>query len=177
MVYKRYKNSTIMKLLNILGNETRLRILQMLAHEPMYVSEIAKTLAVGQQAVIRHLQELEEMGLITSYRGESNRGPDRKYYQIQRSIKLEVAISPTQVDIRAKDLKKKVSTLTDINDRIADMVNTLKIIDNLEQDSTYTAEELDNLRTKLNDALSLLRFLQIKIENLIKKVDGLKKKE
>jgi len=46
-------------ILDILGNDTRRKILVALADEPMYFNQLAKELGVGQQAVLRHLQTLE----------------------------------------------------------------------------------------------------------------------
>ncbi|MCJ7445173.1 MAG: ArsR family transcriptional regulator [Methanotrichaceae archaeon] len=84
------------ELLDILGNENRRRILQLLSFRPFYFNEIAKRLDVGPKAVIDHLEMLKRSGLIECY-------PDtkrRKYFRIARKIVLEVAVSPHTYGIR-----------------------------------------------------------------------------
>ncbi|MDQ1274790.1 MAG: ArsR family transcriptional regulator, partial [Euryarchaeota archaeon] len=50
------------KLLDILGNENRRKIIQLLANRPCYVSEISGRLGVGPKAIISHLNLLEQAG-------------------------------------------------------------------------------------------------------------------
>ncbi|WP_137291390.1 ArsR/SmtB family transcription factor [Natronorubrum halophilum] len=77
-------------LLDLLGNENRRRILQLLARKPCYVTEISDYLGVSPKAVIEHLRKLEEAGLIES-RVDDQR---RKYFHIARNVRLEVNVSP-----------------------------------------------------------------------------------
>ncbi|WIV65726.1 ArsR/SmtB family transcription factor [Natrialbaceae archaeon AArc-T1-2] len=77
-------------LLDLLGNENRRRILQLLARKPCYVTEISEYLGVSPKAVIEHLQKLEDAGLIES-RTDDQR---RKYFHIARHVRLEVNVSP-----------------------------------------------------------------------------------
>ncbi|MFC6769569.1 ArsR/SmtB family transcription factor [Natrinema soli] len=77
-------------LLDLLGNENRRRILQLLARKPCYVTEISEYLGVSPKAVIEHLRKLEEAGLIES-RVDDQR---RKYFHIARNVRLEVNVSP-----------------------------------------------------------------------------------
>ena len=76
-------------LLDLLGNENRRRILQLLAHKPCYVTEISEYLGVSPKAVIDHLRKLEEAGLVES-RTDDQR---RKYFHISRDVRLEVNVS------------------------------------------------------------------------------------
>ncbi|WP_336248422.1 ArsR/SmtB family transcription factor [Methanothrix soehngenii] len=55
------------ELLDILGNENRRRILQLLSFRPFYFNEMAKRLDVGPKAVIDHLEMLERAGLVECY--------------------------------------------------------------------------------------------------------------
>lgn len=76
--------------LDLLGNENRRRILQLLARKPCYVTEISEFLGVSPKAVIDHLRKLEDAGLIDS-RTDDRR---RKYFSINRHVRLEVTVSP-----------------------------------------------------------------------------------
>lgn len=76
--------------LDLLGNENRRRILQLLARKPCYVTEISEFLGVSPKAVIDHLRKLEEAGLVKSRTDERR----RKYFSINRHVRLEVTVSP-----------------------------------------------------------------------------------
>jgi ArsR family transcriptional regulator len=68
--------------------------LAVLSQEPMYFNQLAKKIGIGQQAILRHLQALEESGLIETYAEKSNLGaPDRKYYRLTTSFILTISLS------------------------------------------------------------------------------------
>ncbi len=75
--------------LEVLGNESRRRILSLLAKKPCYVSEISYSLKMAPKAVLEHLEKLEKAGLIKSF--EEGR---RRYYYIDKSVRLEISITP-----------------------------------------------------------------------------------
>jgi len=85
------------ELLDILGNENRRRILQLLSFRPFYFNEMAKRLDVGPKAVIDHLEMLERAGLVECYQDRGR----RKYFRIARKTVLEVAVSPHSYGVRA----------------------------------------------------------------------------
>ncbi len=64
------------------NNPTRRKILQMLLRHSMYQTQIVKELGIREQAVVRHLKVLEELGMITSWTKQSPSGPARRYYSI-----------------------------------------------------------------------------------------------
>jgi ArsR family transcriptional regulator len=55
-------------LMRLLGDETRLRLLRLLAREPLNVSELTAILGVAQSGVSRHLGLLREAGLVAEQR-------------------------------------------------------------------------------------------------------------
>jgi ArsR family transcriptional regulator len=83
------------KLLDILGNENRRKIIQLLANRPCYVSEISGRLGVGPKAIISHLSLLEQVGLIECSVDEQR----RKYFNIANNVRLEVSVSPYIYDV------------------------------------------------------------------------------
>jgi ArsR family transcriptional regulator len=94
-------------LLDILGNDTRRRILQLLADEPRYFIQLSKELGVSQQAVLKHLEILERNGFITSYEQESSfPAPKRKYFQLNLSCVLEVGITRDAVQFVFQDIPR-----------------------------------------------------------------------
>ncbi|NLX38046.1 MAG: helix-turn-helix domain-containing protein [Methanothrix sp.] len=84
------------EILDILGNENRRRILQLLSCRPFYFNEMAKRLDLGPKAVIDHLEMLERAGLVECYRDDRR----RKYFRIAENVVLEVAFSPHSYGIR-----------------------------------------------------------------------------
>ncbi len=87
-------NKNLGRLLDILGNETRRRILILLTRRPYFVSELSQELGVGQKAVLEHLRILESAGLIEGRTEKIPRGRPRKYYSIKRGFRLEVLLTP-----------------------------------------------------------------------------------
>lgn len=75
--------------LDTLGNESRRRILELLSKKPCYVSEISYFLKMAPKVVLDHLEKLEKAGLVSNF--EEGR---RRYYFINRSLRLEVLITP-----------------------------------------------------------------------------------
>ncbi|KCZ72074.1 putative transcriptional regulator [Candidatus Methanoperedens nitroreducens] len=107
------------QLLDILGNENRRKILQLLASRPCYMSEIAERLDVGAKAVLGHLELLVRAGLIEA-RVDDQR---RKYFNIADNLQLEVSVSPYSFEIEMTTIaisvapehrRKDVHALTDL---------------------------------------------------------------
>ena len=81
------------------------KFLATLAQEPMYFNQLAKEISIGQQAILRHMKTLEDMGLIESYAEKSNLGaPDRKYYRLNSSFSLTICLSEDAFSIKITKL-------------------------------------------------------------------------
>jgi ArsR family transcriptional regulator len=94
-------------LLDVLGNETRRRILNLISHEPMYFNQLAKEIRTGQQAILRHVKILEDTGLIESYAMRSDLGaPDRKYYRVNSSFNLTISVSNDNFTVRNEGIEE-----------------------------------------------------------------------
>jgi ArsR family transcriptional regulator len=124
------------ELLDILGNENRRRILQLLSFRPFYFNEMAKRLDVGPKAVIDHLEMLERAGLVECYQEQGR----RKYFRIARKTVLEVAVSPHSYGVRAY--------LSEDAPRLED--------DGLAQDMKVLRDELSSLQEKRLELRTLL---------------------
>jgi ArsR family transcriptional regulator len=95
-------------LLDVLGNDTRRRILQLLADEPRYFIQLSRDLGVSQQAVLKHLEILEKHGFVTSYAEQSSMpAPKRKYFQLNMSCMLAIGITRDAVDFVFQDIPHK----------------------------------------------------------------------
>lgn len=137
------------ELLDILGNENRRRILQLLSFHPFYFNEMAKRLDVGPKAVIDHLEMLERAGLVECYQDQGR----RKYFRIARKTVLEVAVSPHSYGVRAY--------LSEDSPRVED--------EGLDQDMMLLKEELARLEQKRLELRGLLDQIESR-EMQIKKI-------
>ncbi|MCU0637651.1 MAG: helix-turn-helix domain-containing protein [Methanothrix sp.] len=137
------------ELLDILGNENRRRILQLLSFRPFYFNEMAKRLDVGPKAVIDHLEMLERAGLVECYQNSGR----RKYFRIARKTVLEVALSPHSYGVRAYHSE--------------DVPRAEEVA--LSQDMKLLREELSSLEMRRIELRSLLEQIESR-EMEIKKI-------
>ena len=100
---------SIGKVLEVVGNETRRRILALLSEEPQYISQIAKKLDVTQPAILKHLAVLEKTGLIEGFWRKNPLGAARKYYKICGSVDIDIAIHPKGFRVDARPQKMSCS--------------------------------------------------------------------
>ncbi|MBU7024484.1 MAG: helix-turn-helix domain-containing protein [Theionarchaea archaeon] len=82
------------QLLDVLGNETRRMILELLADKPRYTTEIASLLNIGQKAINDHLKIMSDFGIIDTFVQKQQRGSPRKYFQVNERFKLEFTLTP-----------------------------------------------------------------------------------
>jgi len=141
------------KIFLALKSETRRKILSMLASEPMYLTQLAFNLNLGQQAIFRHLQLLEESGLLDSDFKDAGQGAPRRYYQIARAVRVEVQISPEMFDIGMFDVPSiEITTPKDFPE-LAEIVTKCaelgKTPNSKEKLSVYS-DLLKNLSKELN---------------------------
>jgi len=142
-------------LLSALGNKTRRRILELLAEEPRYILQLSKELDVTMPAVQKHLQVLEEAGLVTSYERESDLpAPSRRYFKLSASIYLTVGIAEDFVQVRAAPIGEAPKALPNQ-------------ISELERDVTRLEGSRD-VRERLRQAKSLLA----RIDEAVEELDG-----
>ncbi|MFW9963416.1 MAG: ArsR/SmtB family transcription factor [Candidatus Sifarchaeia archaeon] len=92
--------SDLDKVFKALGNETRRRILRFLAQGERYPYELSKVLGLTPRGVFKHLEALQEAGLVEREHGESEVGPDRVYYRLNVRFGLSTTILPDAFVVR-----------------------------------------------------------------------------
>lgn len=143
-------------ILNILGNDTRRRILAVLSSEPMYFNQLATKIGIGQQAVLRHLQSLEESGLIEPYAKKSDLGaPDRKYYRLNDSFILTISLSEDDFTIKKQDM---------IESRHKESKKFYKVLDSIPEEH---GEALYPLQENLADIEKEISILESRLSDLL----------
>ncbi len=88
-------------ILRAIENHTRREILRMLVEGRQYALRMAKQLRTSQQAIMKHLNVLENNNIIKmAEEVPSERGAPRKLYEISKSFSLFVDFAPGIFDIR-----------------------------------------------------------------------------
>jgi len=147
-------------ILDILGNETRRKILFELSDEPMYFNQLAKAIGIGQQAILRHMQALEEGGIIKTYEEKSNLGgPNRKYYCLSSSFSLIISMSQDSFSVTNNQIIEKLN----FN---GDNKNNRKNLDKLFTDSKSIP------KSSVKNELALVRKNLLSIENGISDLES-----
>ena len=75
------------RILDVLGNRNRRRILSLLRQKPCFVTELSERLTLSPKALIEHLALMEQMEILGSYQDDRR----RKYYYLTRDITVEVS--------------------------------------------------------------------------------------
>jgi ArsR family transcriptional regulator len=137
-------------ILEIISNETRRKILSILSEEPMYFNQLAKKLAIGQQAVLRHMETLERSGLVETYAERSTLGaPNRKYYKVKTSFNLNVSLLKNSFSLMNREIKE--IRFNDESKLFNDFGLELMPVGNANKSLLYLSEIFLNIEDQIND--------------------------
>ena len=78
----------VSRLLDVLGNRNRRRIIGLLREKPCFVTEISERLEISPKAVVEHLQYMERENVLL-WRTDERR---RKYYYLSRNISVKIDV-------------------------------------------------------------------------------------
>jgi predicted transcriptional regulator len=121
----------------------------------MYFNQLAKAIEIGQQAVLRHLQALEEGGLIETYTEKSELGaPDRKYYRLNDSFTLTISLSEDDFTITKQKIAKTQQR---------ESMKFYKVLDSMPEEM---GEALSLLQASLADINAEMSALEIRVNDL-----------
>lgn len=81
------------RLLDILGNRNRRRIIELLRQKPCFVTEISDTLMLSPKAVIDHLQMMEREAILSCEMDDRR----RKYYYLANDILIDVSLKEVRI--------------------------------------------------------------------------------
>lgn len=100
------------QILDMLGNETRRDILQLLSERPCYVTELSQELEIGHKAIIEHLENMRRAGILVARFKKIEKGRPRKYFTIAQELILEIKIGHDQFDIESfvPEIDEKILT-------------------------------------------------------------------
>ena len=81
--------------LSVFQNKARRDILERLVREPHYPLQIANQIGISQQAVMKHLNFLENKGFVVKMKAASTKGgPPKNIYSVQESISIRIDLGP-----------------------------------------------------------------------------------
>jgi predicted transcriptional regulator len=80
--------------LGTVENPVRRRIIARLSEEPNYQLQLSKELGLSQQLVAKHLLNMEDAGLVSTFSQDSPRGPQRKEYLLKKSFSVTIDLAP-----------------------------------------------------------------------------------
>ncbi len=89
----------VARLLDILGNRNRRRIIELLRQKPCFVTEISDTLLLSPKAVIDHLQLMERESILSCETDDRR----RKYYYLENDILINVSLRQARVPSAMKE--------------------------------------------------------------------------
>ena len=144
------------KIISLLQNPTRRKILEILSREEHYPLQISKTLNTSQQAVSKHLKRLEDEGIVVSRIGKSEHGgPPTKNYMLNSEFSLRIDIGPTLFKTKVDEIDvDDIEGYEDIEEKVERdldkglLENHRKLIKEIE-------EEVDELEKKRKYLLKL----------------------
>ncbi|HNQ28882.1 MAG TPA: ArsR family transcriptional regulator [Methanolinea sp.] len=130
----------VARLLDILGNRNRRRIIELLRQKPCFVTEISDRLMLSPKAVIEHLQLMEREEIL-AFRLDERR---RKYYFLANDIDVMVRLlRQDQISLVMKDnshrLRSALARLQKMVETREELAESLK---NLERDIDQQIKEI-----------------------------------
>jgi ArsR family transcriptional regulator len=143
----------------------------------MYFNQLSKEIGIGQQAILRHMQALENRGLIKTYVEKSDLGaPDRKYYRLNSSFSLTIALSQDSFSIenrkmvaisgnrpkRTRFYNEELQSIRSPRDK-----NDIgKVLTCLKTEFGDIEKEMSNLQLRLSELRSLKQFVLGRIHEI-----------
>lgn len=137
------------RILDILGNRNRRRIISLLRQKPCFVTELSERLTLSPKALIEHLALMEQMEILGSYQDDRR----RKYYYLTRDISVRVSFEEQEKAGRsmAGQMPAWQSTLTMLRRM---MRAREKLITNLEQLDRDIQQKIGDLARQGGDLIS-----------------------
>ncbi|MCQ8893220.1 MAG: ArsR family transcriptional regulator [Methanolinea sp.] len=139
----------VARILDILGNRNRRRIIALLRQKPCFVTEISERLMLSPKAVIEHLQIMEREEIL-SYRMDERR---RKYYFLANDIDVIVRLlRREQMIIEERDDSNRMrSSLLQLRKMVETREEIAENLKNIERDIDRHIRELVQTGRKVLD--------------------------
>jgi len=147
------------RLLDILGNRNRRRIIDLLRQKPCFVTEISETLTISPKAVIDHLQMMEREAILACQVDDRR----RKYYYLANDIRIDVSLREVEGRItgRPRDDGKNERLKSDISMLGRMILAHDQLLGNLEQVNRDIETKIDDIARNHKDLFGSERELTV----------------
>jgi ArsR family transcriptional regulator len=137
-----YDAVEVSRMLDILGNRNRRRIIELLRQKPCFVTEISETLMLSPKAVIDHLQMMEREAILSCQMDDRR----RKYYYLENDI---------LIDINLKQVRVLAEVIDDDDSRNDQLKNSVTLLGRMIKAHDIILSNLEqvnhDIETKMND--------------------------
>jgi predicted transcriptional regulator len=158
------QQSELDSILLTVENPVRRKIIKRLSQEPTYQLQMSKELGFSQQLVAKHLDAMEETGIVSSLMESSPRGPMRKEYLLNKSVSVTVDFAPNlfrarmlTLDVLPEVLERQ-SSAYDLIPRVNEAIRHPE--ENKIGALGRMIAEIDKRLTSLEDERSVLLYLR-----------------
>jgi ArsR family transcriptional regulator len=134
-------SAELSRMLDILGNRNRRRIIELLREKPCFVTEISERLMISPKAVIDHLQMLEKARIL-SFRNDERR---RKYYYLEHDITIQVHLDLQNhglIPVILSTDQRFLLSLQKLRQMINERDEMVKKVESMEQDIDHQIDEV-----------------------------------
>ena len=150
----------IEKILDILGNKTRRKLLAALSEEAGYVFQLSEDIKIRHQAIREHLDLLKELKIIKSFEGASTvGGPPRKYFKITRSFSIMADITPDSFETKIVSSKGQIPEQNEFLEIAEEVNNIVKSVDPVHEKIDDLNTALENLNTEIEELEKKRQYL------------------
>jgi predicted transcriptional regulator len=167
------------RLLKILENPIRRRIIERLSQEPSYSLRISKELGLGQQLVTKHLNLMEDSGLVKAETRSSPSGPKRRVFNLTKSFSMIIDVGPHlfkqnilafEIEPEQHQISPTTFTLIKKRDSIIDYPNEKDKMIPFSKVLTEIDKKLDALERERTVLLSLRNSIKFEGSKIIQEI-------
>jgi len=155
------------ELLSMIENPTRRRILEALAIEPHYPLQLSKVLGVSQPAIVKHLDQMERIGMIRGYQEESRMGPKKTLYVPNSEFTLLVDMRNGMFTVRLAQPSDGVS------DGVSDDAFGEQEAERIEKREKEKIEGIEDIRNNISEIDQQLREIEELRSKMIRRRESL----
>ncbi len=139
----------------VLSSSTRRKIVRLLVRRPAYLLEMNKKLGISQQALLKHLREMERRGIVETFNEESSyNAPPRKYYKLRDGLAwiYTFFMDDEFMDLLMEGEEMDLGSMSDLMDRISNMLDKMsdENIDAVIKDVCRLLSSLLRMREHMN---------------------------
>jgi len=115
------------KVVEVLGNPVRRRLIEKLSEAPDYTLRLSNELNIHQQLAAKHMKVLKNAELVDVIRQKSKKGADKNVFSLNKFYSLQIDFSPNLYNQRLISFNNPSlwTTADDYMDRLEDKVTDL----------------------------------------------------